>query len=130
MDLSPGDVILLFDQLTTPPKTKWFCCVCVAENWFLRINSLPRRHGQNQLIEHSKNFFLSHNSHIDLLGVIAVHPDQVLNAIANPFAYKGRLAMATMIELARNISASRTIPPRQKKMILAELSRVGIVTSD
>lgn len=84
IEISPGDIIILFDVLTTPPKKKWLCCICVAENWFLRINTAPRHHGFNLLISKSENPFLKHDSHIDFKGVIFKDPQTIQQSLENP----------------------------------------------
>lgn len=117
----PGDVVVLFDVLTTPPKTKWFCSVCVAESWFLRINTEPRHHGLNVPVFQSENSFLDHDSHLDCKGIIFKDARTIQEILKDPSNYKGRLsdkAIRTVVDYLRSVP---TIPPIQKQKILPEL---------
>lgn len=112
----------MFDNLTTPPKNKWFCCVCVAENWFLRINTEPRHHGFNLLIQRNDNPMMDHDSYLDCRGVIVKDRQIIQTALENPANYKGRLSNLSISRLAEHIKSVPTIPQIHKAKILSELT--------
>jgi hypothetical protein len=53
------------------PKTKFALCVCVAENYFVWINTNARLDGLDQLeIEAGCHQLITHTSHVDLSRII------------------------------------------------------------
>ena len=112
-----GDIIKLFDTLTTPPKKKWFLCIYVNENWLLRINTNPRIQGNNLKITKAENPFLHHDSHIDFTAVLGKSPVDIQNA-----ENKGHVSQKTLEEIAKYLQdINETIPDYQKDKIMLEI---------
>ncbi len=115
MALAPGDVILVWDRGTRPPKHKRLICIDPGRQLFLRINfkALFRPHHP---LSAAESDFLDHDSFVEL------------RQLVRPFAYDiaqarnlGRLTARQTRSLLESVEAAETLSDEQKELIRTSL---------
>ena len=121
-EIRVGDVIRIFDGTTNPPKPKRFLCVCVAEGWFLRINtrSIWRPHF---LLPHVGNEnCLDHDSYLELRGIIEYDDYSLEEALSQGDNHLGPISKATMIAIVAYLPSLRNLTKAECDRMIANLT--------
>ena len=113
--LRPGDVLIIFDRLTRPPKQKLHLCICEASSFFLRINSGPRWK-PNLPLRAAENDFLHHDSYLELRSLLH-HPRADVEAAQ----HIGCLTDAMARRVVEAAERADTLPPGHKRLIREKL---------
>ena len=104
--------------MTKPPKAKFALCVCVANGFYVWINSKPRPHGHDQMpLSTGCHELVEHDSFLDLSRVV-IHPEYEMDdAREFPMISPGlRDDIVAFIE-----AGLMTMPPRHASIVLASL---------
>ena len=113
-----GHVYIIDTVLTKPPKAKFAVCVCVANGYFLWINTKAAPHGRDQMaLVAGCHQLVTHDSFLDVSRVVA-HPPIELDE-AREFACITKEIRDRIIAL---IDAGTTVlSPRHAALIKANL---------
>lgn len=118
MALLPGDVILVWDRETHPPKHKLLICVDREKQHFLRINSKP--HWQpNHLLLAAESSFLEHDSYVELRQFVRPYAYEI-----NQADHKGRLSAEQAASLAQAAQEARTLSQEHKDLVVDRLGSI------
>ena len=131
--LTPGRVLYLFCEFTTPPKEKYLAIVCRKPRPLLfLVNSLV-----SSLVEKNSDLrkcqvslsardydFLRHDSFLNCSEVIdSLQVDEIVDQlVADATRIKGSLNEITIQEITQVVGDARTIIPIHKKLIERALS--------
>lgn len=130
--LSPGDVLYLHCDFTTPPKFKFMVVVCCEPLLVLLINSVvnPFIQQNPKLLQcqvellQSTHDFLDWDSFVNCIEAhTAFSLDDIKSRIATDYGhvFKGRVTDIAMKDVRAAISISPTMIRRHKKLILEAL---------
>lgn len=130
--ISPGDVLYLHCDFTTPPKIKFMVVVCCEPLLVLLINSeINEFIKQNKAmldcqvgIAQQDHDFLDWDSFINCIEAHAAFElDSIKNKIADDYGgvLKGRIADNCMAQVRLAVTLSKTMVKRHKKAILEAL---------
>lgn len=122
MTVRVGDVVRLFDGATNPPKYKRFLCVCVADGWFLRINSKPIWTPHLLLRQADNPACLDHDSYLELRGVIEYDDSEIQSALRYPDNHFGRLSQTSLRALATLLPTVKTLTAEERAQILSHVT--------
>lgn len=113
-----GHVYIVDTLLTKPPKEKYAVCVCVANGYFLWINSNPRPHNCDQLfLPAGIHELVKHDSYLDVSKVVC-HPSFELNN-AKEFARLSKECCEAIIEFID--AGLEVMVPRHASLIRSNL---------
>jgi hypothetical protein len=115
--VSVGEVVLIFDGTTRPPKYKRLLCVS-DDGWFLRINSKPlfRPHLEIHVADNSR--CLDHDSFVELRGVLDLDlPSLAQDLLSGDAKLLGPIGSATVSNLKAAVAAAATLTPDEKARI-------------
>lgn len=74
-----GHIYIVDTVLTKPAKEKFALCVCIADRYFVWINTNPAPHGKDQLfLPAGCHHLIKHDSYLDLSRIVC-HPEWELN---------------------------------------------------
>lgn len=131
--LTPGRILLVHCDFTTPPKDKFLVLVCVEpEPLFLIINSqlsefVRKREWLLQCqvsIKHEDYSFLNHHSYIDCTSAHKVTLRDIYEQLGKEIKrIKGEIRKDTRDQICAAVKFSRTLPARHKLDILAALDQ-------
>lgn len=116
MPIQVGDVVLVFDFGTRPPKEKFWTCVHVGRSWYFRLNTKPIWK-PNSLVDPREDPWADDKSRFVQLHVIEGDPDYVQDAI-DENGIKGTLSTAALSRLRQAVAAAKVLPTNQQKTIL------------
>ncbi len=114
--IDTGEIILVFDENTRPPKPKLVVCVCPNEGMFFRINTHNHWPDSVLIDEKSHPGALEHDSYVSCSGPMELD-DTVIDEAIRRHGVLGRVAPAVMAEVCKACNSSRQISARDKKAI-------------
>jgi len=120
--LRVGDVVRFFDGTTDPPKHKRFLCVCVADGWFLRINSKDCWNPKFHIPLVGNEDCLEWDSYLELRGVIEYDTDWLQEQLRDE-DYLGPLSIDTLQNLVNHLRAAKVLTIEQRELMVEQLSR-------
>lgn len=127
--ISPGDVLYLHCPFTTPPKLKFMVVACCEPLLVLLINSDIHAHilANDEMLASQVDLPQADHDFLDwdsFVNCISAHNafslDEVKTMIADDYGsvLKGRVADYCLRQVYIAVADSRTMPRKQKKMIL------------
>jgi hypothetical protein len=112
-----GEVVLIFDGTTRPPKYKRLLCVS-DDGWFLRINSKPLFRPHLEIYVADNLGCLDHDSFVELRGVLDLDLPSLGQDITSGAArLLGQIGSATVSNLKAAVAAAVTLTPTEKARI-------------
>ena len=122
--VSVGDVVLIFDGTTSPPKHKRLLCVSDA-GWFLRINSKPLFRPHLAIFVADNQRCLDHDSFVELRGILDLDlPSLEQDIIDNVARVLDKIGSATRSSLKAAVAAAVTLTRHEKAEIDRELAKL------
>jgi hypothetical protein len=113
-----GHIYIVDTVLTKPPKAKFALCVCVAEGFFVWINTDMRSHGHDQLaIAAGCHDLVVHDSFLDLSRVVK-HPSAELEEAREFPCISNELCAQILAAIEAGLTV---LPPRHAAIIKANL---------
>lgn len=133
--LTPGRVLLLHCDFTTPPKDKFLVLACIEpEPLFLVINSqlnefIRKREWLFQCqvrIEHEDHPFLRHHSYIDCTNAHKIALRDIYEQLEMDIeTIKDEISKDVLGQILAAVKFSKTLPAKYKSDILAALDQNG-----
>lgn len=116
-----GFVYIVETILTKPPKAKFALCVCVANGYFLWINTKPAPHGHDQLfLKAGCHPLIRHDSFLDLSRIVAHSSQELVEAREFP-CIDADLRHQILAVIDAGLIA---LPPRHAMLIRENLSKL------
>ncbi|ELE9247760.1 hypothetical protein KKZ75_16305 [Enterobacter hormaechei subsp. xiangfangensis] len=130
--ISPGDVLYLYCEFTTPPKVKFMVVVCCEPLLVLLINSEVNPFIQRNAsmmacqvaVNQKDHDFLDWDSFVNCIEAHAAFDLEVIKEqIATDYGgiLKGRITDPCMQQVRNAVNVSKTMVTRHKKAILSAL---------
>jgi hypothetical protein len=114
-----GHVYIVHTVLSKPAKDKFAICVCVAEGYFVWINTKAAPHGRDQLpIQAGSHELVTHDSHVDLSKIFR-HPDREIEEAKEFACISPELCDAILKRVDAGLDV---LPPRHAEIIRDNLS--------
>jgi hypothetical protein len=117
-----GDIVLLFDATTRPPKPKLFLCVDAEECWFFRINTKPHWRPNFPLPLKGNEHCLDHDCFLELNGIIEYYEIEVEEALKYPNNHRGKLNDDTIGAVLNYLPSVKTLTTEEQDRIIANLT--------
>jgi hypothetical protein len=113
-----GHVYIVETALTKPPKAKFAICVCVAEGFFVWINTEARQGGRDQLaVVAGCHELVRHDSFLDLSRVVKHQTWELEDAREFP-CISAEMARAIIDRVEQGLDL---LPPRHAAIITSNL---------
>lgn len=111
-----GEVILVWDRHTRPPKDKRHICICPIKQQFLRINSNPYFPPHHLLLYANNTNILDHDSYVELNRILRHYASDINQA--RSIGIMHQTERHALIAAAYNVT---TLTDEQKDFIAAQL---------
>ncbi|ANL52868.1 hypothetical protein [Rhizobium phaseoli] len=116
-----GHIYIVHTVLAKPAKDKFAICVCVADGYFIWINTKAAPHGRDQIpIAAGCHELVTHDSHIDLSKIFR-HPEWELEQ-AKEFPCISEDLCKTIID--RVAVGLDVLPQRHAEIIVENLAKL------
>ncbi|WP_312361947.1 hypothetical protein [Ensifer sp.] len=116
-----GHIYIVPTVLTKPPKDKYAICVCVADGYFIWVNTEARQDGIDQLqIPAGCHRLIRHVSHVDLSRIVK-HPDFELDNAKEFECISAHLAQGVIDRVQAGLDL---LPAKHAELIIENLRKL------